>query len=337
MPRHMESSAVPMLRTGHLLALCCALRDTGAPADRYLNKHGLPLHCEQRDGFVPIVRVWSFLHDVARKEDALFGWHCGAVAGDRPISQKVLDILENASTLYQALLKFTRLVNTEATQLQLNLFGRGPDILVCVGYPGMQDIPGHAVAQAYQLEVILDLIRHYLGPHWTPAEIGVECSAVLPDIVDLHPNTRIVTGQRCGYIAIPRTLLYRSVTETPPNAPGGSGEAIQTAFGFVEALRGMLHAYLPDGYPSAQFAADLIGTSERTLERRLAQHGTSYGEVVDRIRFDTARQLLGQHDRHIRDIAHAVGFTDQRNFARMFRRISGLSPREYRKTLSTPS
>ena len=96
----------------------------------------------------------------------------------------------------------------------------------------------------------------------------------------------------------------------------------------VNALRGA-------GPPSPTDAeARRNRASGLTSCRGIARNSTSYGEVVDRVRFDTARRLLDQSDVHIADIASAVGFTDQRNFARMFRRISGLSPREYRNTSS---
>ncbi len=324
-----------MLRTGHLLAFTHTLCDAGAPVDQYLSRHGLPLHCERQDGYVPIARVWSFLDDIAHREDAMFGWRCGAAAGDRPLSGKLLNTINNAPSLYQALLRFTRLVNAEATHLQVALQGRGPHVLIQASYPGMGDIPGYAVAQSYQLEVILGIIRHFLGADWRPSEVGLEFAPTPGDISDFLPGTRIVTGQSCGYIVIPRDILYRSVGVAMPIELSDAATSIQTEFGFADSLGGMLSAYLHDGYPTARFAADLMDMSERTLERRLAQVKTTYGEVVDRVRFEAAKELLAQPDLQIGEISSALGFTDQRNFARMFRRISNLSPREYRNTVAT--
>ena len=103
--------------------------------------------------------------------------------------------------------------------------------------------------------------------------------------------------------------------------------------GYADALSLLIRPYLPEGYPRAQLAASLMDTSERTLERRLSESGLTYRAVIDNLRFDEARKLLEQSDAQIIDVAAAVGFDDPANFSRMFRRIGGLSPREFRRTL----
>jgi AraC-like DNA-binding protein len=102
-------------------------------------------------------------------------------------------------------------------------------------------------------------------------------------------------------------------------------------FDYADALGALLKPYLPGGYPSARLAASLMDTSERTLARRLRGCGVTYRAMVDQVRFSEARKLLQDTDLRITDVAIAVGFDDTSNFARMFRRIGGLSPRQFRK------
>ena len=72
-------------------------------------------------------------------------------------------------------------------------------------------------------------------------------------------------------------------------------------------------------------------TSARTLARRLAARGLTYREVIDDVRFKVARDLLQDTDEQISDIAQSVGFVDPAHFSRMFHRMGGLSPRQFRK------
>jgi AraC family transcriptional regulator len=51
-----------------------------------------------------------------------------------------------------------------------------------------------------------------------------------------------------------------------------------------------------------------------------------------RQRVEYAKQLLADSDRSITDIAIAMGYSASSNFATMFRRITGVSPREYRRS-----
>jgi AraC family transcriptional regulator len=47
-------------------------------------------------------------------------------------------------------------------------------------------------------------------------------------------------------------------------------------------------------------------------------------------RMERARQLLQSKDARILDVAIACGFRTQQHFAKVFRRTTGISPRQYR-------
>jgi AraC-like DNA-binding protein len=200
-----------------------------------------------------------------------------------------------------------------------------------------QEVPGYSVSQAYQLEIFLSLVRHFVGPHWLPDEIGLERPDVPKELRDRFPGTYLRTNQRMGYLSVPRSCLHIAATQSAPHAdsPDAEEQALVMAdhFDYVGTLRAVLSGYLTEGYPSAKFAASLMNTSTRTLARRLSACDLNYSAVVDEVRFDTARKLLRNPDLKIIDVSEAVGFADQSHFARMFRRIGGLSPENFRTTL----
>ena len=193
MPTQLDQSSPPLLRLGHGMAFATYLRHVGAPVDRYLRTAGLPVLCDDPDRFVPLIRIWSFFAEAARREDANLGWRVGEHAGDRNLNAALLWKLERAPTLYQSLHRLVRMVRKEASHLRLGIHERQDDILLYTHYPGMGDIPGYASSQAYQLGLFLDLIRHFLGRDWTPEEIGIEHPQA-PSIVPTYlPGTRILT------------------------------------------------------------------------------------------------------------------------------------------------
>jgi two-component system response regulator YesN len=57
--------------------------------------------------------------------------------------------------------------------------------------------------------------------------------------------------------------------------------------------------------------------------------------VIDEVRFETSKSLLQKPDVRVGDVAAFAGFDDQSNFTRMFRRVGGLSPAEFRKEVLT--
>ena len=70
--------------------------------------------------------------------------------------------------------------------------------------------------------------------------------------------------------------------------------------------------------------------SERTLQRRLAEEGSSYQQLLT----DTRRQLAERHLAEGRlpatEIAILLGYSEPSVFFRAFRQWTGLTPGEYR-------
>jgi AraC-like DNA-binding protein len=94
------------------------------------------------------------------------------------------------------------------------------------------------------------------------------------------------------------------------------------------ALRARLRSLLPEGTPSAALVARLLGLSERTLQRRLHESGTSFLRVLDSFREAEAERLLGTGV-PLADAALRLGFSDQSAWNRAFRRWKGMSPRQW--------
>ena len=136
-----------------------------------------------------------------------------------------------------------------------------------------------------------------------------------------------------GYIAVPRSCLHQAVHSPGPKSGVADDPVLSEKTHYIDTLRAVLMSYLPDGYPSARFAAGLMDVSERTLARRLSACGLTYGTLIDEVRFAEAKKFLLKPGARIADVAISVGFDDQSNFTRMFRRVGGLSPGEFRRVV----
>lgn len=83
--------------------------------------------------------------------------------------------------------------------------------------------------------------------------------------------------------------------------------------------------------PSFEETARLCGRSERALARALNGRGTSYRDIVNRLRMDMAMAMLIEGDASVRQISAKLGYSDDTAFVRAFRRHFGLSPTNWRK------
>lgn len=90
---------------------------------------------------------------------------------------------------------------------------------------------------------------------------------------------------------------------------------------------------LQDGDPSRADIARTLCMSERTLQRRLQDEGTSYHQLLDDTRQELAQQYLGKPHLTLAQITYLLGFGDQSTFSRACKRWFDSSPGEFRAKL----
>ncbi|MFI2811398.1 MULTISPECIES: AraC family transcriptional regulator [Microbulbifer] len=77
--------------------------------------------------------------------------------------------------------------------------------------------------------------------------------------------------------------------------------------------------------------AGLMGMPARTLQRRLSAEGTSFKQLVQDARMQTARWHLRSSSIDINLLSATLGYTDISAFSKAFRAIHGKSPLQWRK------
>jgi AraC-like DNA-binding protein len=105
--------------------------------------------------------------------------------------------------------------------------------------------------------------------------------------------------------------------------------ALAPGLGLVEQVQ--RQARVIDGVvPTVEDVAKRLHVSTRTLKRRLAEHSTTFSDVVDRVRHRDALVLLLDARLPIDEIASRLGYSDTANFTRAFKRWTGTTPAAHR-------
>lgn len=99
----------------------------------------------------------------------------------------------------------------------------------------------------------------------------------------------------------------------------------------VDKIRMMIQKDVADHFPEFDTIAESLQLTSATLRRRLRTEGTSYQNIKDDIRRDTAIYLLSSGTKSIEQVAEDVGFTEPTSFYRAFKRWTGVTPRDYIK------
>ena len=103
---------------------------------------------------------------------------------------------------------------------------------------------------------------------------------------------------------------------------------------FVSLIESHIVDALPTGKAVLSSIAAKVGMSERTLSRRLADEGTSFLYLRNRLRMQIAAEYLESNDLSLAQIAFLLGFSETSAFNHAYKRWYGKTPGAARSLVS---
>jgi len=199
-----------------------------------------------------------------------------------------------------------------------------------------QDCPGQEQVADMSAAIMVNALRHLCGHGGHPVEIRLPRARPR----DIAPYRRffqaplrfdtIDTG-----LLIPVSWLDRPLPAADPLLHHMMRQRIDAlASQAVEDVSRRLQRLLPSLLAARRAdvgtAAQSLGLGVRTLNRRLADEGTSYALLRDEARYSMGRQLLRDTAMPVSEIADHLGYAYASAFTAAFRRWSGTCPLEWR-------
>lgn len=330
---------IAIVRAAHLQVYLDELRTIGVPVERELGRSRLPSWAvEMPDAYLSIPLCLEWLAHCSRDVELMdFSFRAaqrGSLASlSRPLQRGIMD----APTGFARMQALLRLAILDDSVLAIRMQPEGDQVRMICDLRGLGRNPYICIAEWLSLQAIVSIVRSVAGPSWRPPEMTfVACQRPSAASQEAFANTRILVGQLHTSILVDSDVLARPSPAIGTRPDRSSLEAIgagaSPGWSFPAALRAAIRPYLADGYPALPHMAEVVGLSGRTLQRRLQQCGRTYSEVVQEVRFDLARELLGDPSARVIDVAMAAGYENPQHFARAFRQLAGVSPTTYRRS-----
>jgi AraC-like DNA-binding protein len=76
-----------------------------------------------------------------------------------------------------------------------------------------------------------------------------------------------------------------------------------------------------------------LGLSDRTLQRRIVEDGTTFRQLLLESRQELAREYLNRPEIDVAEVAYLPGYEDSNSFYRAFRTWEGTTPAQLRSAL----
>lgn len=310
---------------------CLAKRNINSEC--YLQRHRIPQEAIHIDkGKILKKQFYNFVADVAEHEGLET---LGFLDGDEHLflnSKRVNDALSNALTLKDAITIFSGIVSSMAEGNTIYLHqGHSETWLYCIT-PSLG--PHDTVPDHLTIMVLRELVRLFTSPLWQPGRIKLFTTPTsgihrLPGLA----NIEIQFLQGITGIAFPTPILSNGVCTS--RTPVGTQNKHIYRHLDQKSISGKLYSVVSTWGQGGIFltideVAEIIGLSRVTLFRSLRSEGTSYREIVKRVRFDLATSLLNESSLSIKEIAYKLHYSSISNFSRAFCQIAGVSPSSFR-------
>jgi len=326
----------PIVRASYLNLYLDFLREVGAPVDRGLAAAGLPGEIEDMpEAYVSIARALEAVAYCGGDTGLMELGFCGSRrlsmdAFSAPMRQTILQ----RPTLHARLQAMMVWVCREDNVLIARMEPGAGTMRVVLDLPVFKANPLACLGEWVNVAGIVAVVRSVAGPSWSPPEIAFTARMVPCDAAQEHfGKTRFLTGQPQTSVCVEAELLARACP--PPGgvdaAPGALDTGGPADWTFPAVLRAVIRPYLSERRLDVNAAAELVGMSGRTLQRRLQRLGTNYLAVVDEARGDLMRHLLTDPSLKIIDVGLMCGYDDPQNFTRTFGRIHGITPSAFRR------
>jgi len=307
----------------------------GLDARTLLSEVGLPSRClDDPDLKVPARAVGALLELAAeRGREPAFGVRMaqsrrlsnlgplGLLVRDEPTLRAVLD----------ALVQHIHLHN-EA--LAVRLEDAGSLVLIREEFAG---VGGQPLRQAIELAVgvTFRILSLFLGVGWRPRLVCFSHRA--PPSLRAHRaffGDAVEFGHEFNGIVCNAANLDAPNPAADPVMARYSQRLLQRELGpgarLSERVRQLVVLLLPRGHCRVEVVAQHLGIDRRTVARRLAAEGTTFGELVNDLRDDLLSRHLGDRGRPLAEVSALLGFSAPSAFARWHRARFGVSARSLR-------
>ncbi len=198
---------------------------------------------------------------------------------------------------------------------------------------------GVEIANEVSLVMLTNILQEVTGQLILPMEVGFHHSSFSSkpvvdffkcEVIYNQPYASLkfkTTDLNIPTLKADRTINTYLLERMNEEKRGIHAEADQ----LMKQIQRLIEESLPSGIPSIVQVSDYLGTSPRTLKRRLSEKGMTFRDCVQNIQQETSIDLIRNSTRSMAEIAFQTGFSEQSAFNRAFKRWTGKSPADYRK------
>jgi AraC-like DNA-binding protein len=327
--------AILLIRSAPLIGFRDTVRELGGDPERMLKEAGLsPLVLENPELIIPFDAFLRLMNIAVQDTGCEYFGLLLSKHLDLSILGAIGLLLQHSDTVGDALNSLVRYYPTRFQGAELELKVE-EEIAYLYNHnkQSKEDIKQNVYLSA---GVGLTLMKSLCGKDWTPTELHM--TDKLPEFADYlsqffgapvrfsQDQNRMVFGASdlnkkiAGKFGQLGRYVQPQIDEMENQLPTD----------IVSRTEYLIRILLPEGNCNAENITSLLSTNERSLQRKLKARGTSFRQLVEKVRKSIALQQLRHSDFSKSQLAYVLGYTELSAFTRAFKRWFGVAPSKWK-------
>ncbi|CAD5109943.1 AraC family transcriptional regulator [Zestomonas carbonaria] len=303
------------------------LKDAGLPGDSLER----PEHLISYRKFVRLLEIGEL-----RSGNPFFALEFGLHQGVG-VFGPLLYLIRNAKDVGDALRELSQYFHLHASAAEVRLEIEGDHALLHYDVVDIDNLPNLRLAIEIVAGVAMQLMRTLLGSRWQPSALLLQHAPVVEPqsykrLLGLVPQFNTPFNAWIFDARLLETPLFSADPELHRLIRQHLSTLDQITIRELPThVQQVLRSLLPNGRVSIEQISQYLMLSPRTLQRYLAEEGTSFQQLLDQTRQAMASSHLRDSAIDLTQLAGILGYADLSAFSRAFHRWFGMSPREWRK------
>jgi AraC-like DNA-binding protein len=234
----------------------------------------------------------------------------------------------SASTVQEAITAASRFIRLVTDALDIRIETRGDRVAAMLE----NCVPLSRAASDFQLGGLYSVLASIWG-----ASDNVELCILLahPAPADTSEYERTFPGAALRFASVlgaPLRSADANLHDLMRRHAERMLQELPQALPITRRVKGLIAEELSGGHPGCAHIATRLQVSPRTLERRLELEGTTFTRLLEEVREGLALRYVGGQDLPLCEVAMLLGFSQTTAFHRAFRRWTGQTPLQYRRS-----
>jgi len=328
----------PMVLTSWALLVWDELNNRGCDARAIFKQAGLEPDrlgdANARYSVAAMQKLWALA--IEASGDAYFAYKVGRQW--QPTTFHALGYTWLACTTLaealQRIARYSRVVNS-GVEISFQHSASGGELIIDVQYHKFNI---HQGAHDAAIGALMRMLRMLMGESYSPKEI--QCFYARPaTAIRFEHDLRcpIVYDMPVNKVLFEYADLHRRLASANAELQKVNEDLLLEKMHqldrtcMVTRVTQAINKQLPTGEVFEKNIAVSLGVSLRTMQRQLAKQQQSFTQLLEEIRKQLAEQYLANSQMSLNEITYMLGFANQANFTRAFKRWYGIPPSSYRQ------